>query len=253
MTVPIERQPTEAATIEFRFLGGFAVRSDGCWHAGPAQKKGGGFIQYLGTYPRRVATRDEIASAFWPGLDLEDVEHRIHLAASGARVFLRRLFDGLDPLQCVGSGYAWRPSVRVVSDAERFLNCTRSGTMENLRAAVELYAGDFLAGETADWLQPMRVKMASARACALEAIVEELLVRREFAAALSFGLDLVSAERGHESGTRQVMRCFAALGQRTRAIEQYDLLATYLAEQIGVQPTDETTELASSISAGLVA
>jgi DNA-binding SARP family transcriptional activator len=253
MIVPIEREQAGTATIEFRFLGSFAVRSGGCWHSGPAPKKGGGLIQYLGIYPRRVATRDEIANAFWPGLQLDEVEHRIHLAASGARVFLRRLFGGVDPLQCVGSGYTWRPSVRVISDADRFLECTRRGTIESLRAAVDLYAGDFLAGETADWLQPMRVKMASARACALEAIVEELLARGQYAAALSFGLDLVSAERGHENGTRLVMRCFAALGQRTRAMQQYDLLTAYLAEQIGVEPTRETMELAGRIVAGEVA
>jgi len=252
MIVPLESE-NATATIEFRFLGGFAVRSNGSWHSGPAPKKGGGLIQYLGTYPRRVATRDEIATAFWPGLDLDEVEHRIHLAASGARMFFRRIFGGIDPLQCVGSGYCWRQSVQVVSDADRFLEWTRRGTLESLRTAVELYAGDFLAGDTADWLQPMRVKMAAARACALETIVEELLMREQFAAALSFGLDLVSAERGHENGTRQVMRCFASLGQRTRAIEQYDFLTAYLAEQIGVEPTAETTELASRIAAGLVA
>ena len=241
------------ATLEFRFLGAFAIRSGDSWYSGPAPKKGGGLIQYLGIYPRRVATRDELATAFWPGLDFESVGHRIHLAASGARVFLRRLFGGIDALQCVGSGYTWNPRIRIVSDAERFIEHTRLGTMESLRAAVDLYGGDFLAGETADWLQPMRVRIASARACALEAIIEDLLAREQYAAALSFGLDLVDAERGHEIGTRHVMRCFAALGQRTRAIDQYNYLKAYLAEQIGVEPTDETTQLAFRLVGGLVA
>jgi DNA-binding SARP family transcriptional activator len=253
MIVPIEKEHPVAVTIEFRYLGGFAVRSEGSWRAGPAQKKGGGFIQYLGIYPRRVATRDEIAAAFWPGIDIQDVEHRIHLAASGARIFLRQLFGGIDLLQCVGSGYTWNPGIRVVSDVDRFLDYARHGTMDSLRAAVDLYGGDFLAGDTSDWLQPMRVKMASARACALEAIVEDLLAHEQYAAGLLFGLDLVDTERGHETGTRQVMRCFAALGLRTRAIDQYDLLTAYLAEQIGVEPTAETTELASRIAAGQVA
>jgi DNA-binding SARP family transcriptional activator len=125
--------------------------------------------------------------------------------------------------------------------------------MEDLRAAVSLYAGDFLTGEKADWLLPMRVKLASARASALEAIIEDLFLRGQYSEALSFGLDLVDAERGHENGTRQVMRCFAALDQRTRAIEQYNFLKAYLAEQIGVEPTEETIALACTIGSANVA
>jgi DNA-binding SARP family transcriptional activator len=97
----------------------------------------------------------------------------------------------------------------------------------------------------------MRVKIAAARAHALETLVEELLRGEQYAAALAFGLDLVEAERGHERATRQVMRAFAALGQRTRAIEQYRQLEMYLAAQIGVEPTPETAALAADIVDGL--
>jgi len=240
-------------TLELRLLGTFAIRAAGDWQAGPAPKKGGELIQYLGIYPRRVAVRDELAAAFWPGLDFESVGHRIHLAASGARVYLRGIFGGVDALQCVGNGYTWNPRIDVVSDAERFIELTRQGTMESLRAAVALYAGDFLAGETADWLQPTRIRIASARASALESITSDLMARKQFATALAFGLELVEAERGHEIGTRHVMRCFAALGQRTRAMEQFHRLKAYLAEQIGVEPTVETAELALKLAAGLAA
>jgi DNA-binding SARP family transcriptional activator len=242
-----------AITIEFRFFGTFAVCVDDRWCTGPPPKKGGEFLQFLGVYSRRVATRDELAAAFWPGLDLEDVEHRIHLAASGARVFLRRHFGGIDALQCVGSGYTWSPDVKILTDADRLIALTRRATIENAHAALALYGGDFLAGETADWLTPIRIRMASARACALEAIVDDLMTRKQYAVALSFGLELVDAERGHESGTRSVMRCFAALGQRTRAVEQYQRLRAYLMEQIGVEPTEETQRLAATIVDGRVA
>ncbi|HEY2475790.1 MAG TPA: bacterial transcriptional activator domain-containing protein [Candidatus Cybelea sp.] len=240
------------ATLEFRFLGAFGIRSGGNWSVGPAPKKGREFIQYLAVHPNRVATRDELAGAFWPELDFDEVSHRIHLAASGARVFLRQLC-GLDALQYVGCGYTWNPGVTIVSDVARFIDYTRVGTIESLRAAVDLYAGDFLAGETADWLQPMRVRVAAARASALEAIIEELVDREKFSRALAFGLDLMEAEPGHEHGTRLVMRCFSALGQRARALEQYRLLKTYLAEQIGVEPTAETSRLASELIGTLVA
>jgi DNA-binding SARP family transcriptional activator len=246
------RERAVDVTLEFRFLGAFGVRYSGNWSAGPAPKKGREFIQYLATHPSRVATRDELAAAFWPSLDFDAVSHRIHLAASGARIFLRQLC-GLDVLHCVGCGYAWSPDVHIVSDVGRFIEYTRDATIDSLRAAVDLYVGDFLAGETADWLQPMRVRIAAARASALQAIIEDLVDRGQYASALAFGFDLMEAEPGHEHGTRLVMRCFAALGQRTRALEQYKHLKTYLAEQIGVEPTPETTQLALELIGNLVA
>jgi DNA-binding SARP family transcriptional activator len=43
------------------------------------------------------------------------------------------------------------------------------------------------------------------------------------------------------------MRCFAELGQPARALQQYRLLVSYLAEQIGVEPSPETTALAARL------
>jgi DNA-binding SARP family transcriptional activator len=233
--------------LQFRFLGPFAVCSAGAWHPGPPPKKGREFIQYLGVYPRRVATIEDLASAFWPRFEIDDVRHRIHLAASGARIFLRHVLGGVDALKCLGGGYTWDPAIRIESDVEQFIARSRHGTLDAFREAIELYGGEFLAGETADWLQPMRVRLATARASALEALAESAFASRDYARALSFGLELVDAERGHESGTRLVMRCFASLGQRTRVLEQYMALKNYLAEQIGVEPTDETAHLAHQL------
>jgi DNA-binding SARP family transcriptional activator len=245
-----EPEPAVDVMVEFRFLGTFAVRCGGSWHPGPPPKKGRELLQYLGTYPRRVATRDELAAAFWPGIDIDAVVHRLHLAASGARAYLRNLSGGSDALQCIGGGYAWSPGIVVTSDAERFIASTRSATPQALRSAVDLYGGDYLAGDYAEWLHPTRVRIAAARACALEAIARDHLERGSFATALAFGLDLVEAEPGHETGTRLVMRSYAALGQRTRALEQYNYLKKYLAREIGVEPTDETHRLAFELVGG---
>jgi DNA-binding SARP family transcriptional activator len=233
--------------LQFRFLGPFAICGGGVWDPGPPPKKGREFIQYLAVYPRRVATLEDLAAAFWPRFEPDEVRHRIHLAASGARLFLRNLLDGVDALKCLGGGYTWGPAIRIESDVERFIACSRRGTIDGFRAAIDLYGGEFLAGERADWLQPMRVRLATARASALEALAENAFASRDYARALSFGLELVDAERGHESGTRLVMRCFAGLGQRTRVLEQYMMLKAYLAEQIGVEPTEETAQLARQL------
>jgi DNA-binding SARP family transcriptional activator len=236
-----------SAVIEFQLLGRFGIRAGDAWHAGPSAKKGGWLLQYLAAYPRRVATRDQLAAAFWPSCSSEDVTHRIHLTASGARAYLRALFGGIDALQFAGSGYCWAAGVRIVSDVDWLLAQSRHGTFDGYRRAIDLYGGEFLAGETADWLQPMRIKVATARDRALESLAVDLMQRDQWAQALDYALELIDSERGHEAATRLVMRCFAQLGQPARALQQYRLLTSYLLEQIGVEPSTETKKLASDL------
>jgi DNA-binding SARP family transcriptional activator len=236
-----------AITLEFRLLGRFGVRASDVWHAGPPSKKGGWLLQYLATYPRRIATRDELAAAFWPACASEDVTHRIHLAASGARSYLRGLFGDVDALEFAGNGYCWASGVHVVSDADWLMEHARRDTFESHRCAIDLYGGEFLAGETADWLQPMRIKVATAHDRALESLAVHLIERDQWVAALDYALELIDSERGHEAGTRLVMRCFTQLGQPARALQQYRLLSTYLVEQIGVGPSPETLQLAAEL------
>jgi DNA-binding SARP family transcriptional activator len=236
-------------TIELRFLGRFAIRAGDLWHAGPPPKKGRWLIQYLGSYPGRVASRDEIAAAFWPHCDSEDVAHRIHIASSGARAFLRQLFR-IDAIECVGSGYSWNRNVRIVSDADQFLEHANSESPERFRLAADLYRGEYLAGETVDWLQQRRIKFAAVRAYMLQRLIEHLFANGEYVSALSFGVDLIDSERGNEGVARLVMRCFARLGQPMRALEQFRLLESHLADQLGVEPAEETTSLLDEIVYG---
>ena len=228
----------DAVQLRFRFFGHFGIRAGEDWCAGPAPKKGRDLLQYLGAYPRRVATRDELAAAFWPGTEPEDVAHRIHLAASGARKYLRDMLAGRDAIVCVPGGYVWHSSVDVRSD------------VDSLESAAALYGGEFLAGEPADWFHPLRVRCASAFGTAVERLAEYALKRGEFSTALSYGLQLVETEPGHEGATRLVMECFAGLGQRMRALESYDALTAYLQQHLGIEPTAETATLAHELRGG---
>jgi DNA-binding SARP family transcriptional activator len=235
--------------LEFRYLGHFALRGGGEWHPGPSPKKGRDLIQYLGAYPRRVGTREQLAAAFWPELETDAVAHRVHLAASGARAYLRHVLAGYDAIHRVASGYAWSSRLTISSDVDEFLTCCRSGTPDALRSAVALYGGAFLAGELAEWLQPLRIRCATAYECALERLAEFAAAGGDHASALSYGLQLVDTEPAHEGATRLVMRSFAALGQRHRALERFDGLREYLRKHLGVEPTDETSSLALLLAA----
>jgi DNA-binding SARP family transcriptional activator len=242
----------KAATLEFRFLGQFSFLGARGWQPGPSLKKGGELLRYLGTYPRRIATKEELAAAFWPELDADAVAHRIHLAASGARTYLRLSLGAPDALVSVVGGYAWNVNATIRSDVEEFFTLCRRGSPQSLEAAVVLYGGEFLAGETADWLQPMRIRCASVYACALESLARYAEADGDLPAALNAGFKLFDAERGHEGASRLIMRCFAALGQRDRAERQFESLREYLRARLGVEPTEETAALAREIKLGAI-
>jgi DNA-binding SARP family transcriptional activator len=153
------------------------------------------------------------------------------------------VLGGEDVIDCVSGGYAWGPQIRISSDANEFLELCRSKSSEALQSASDLYAGEFLAGETADWLQPLRVRCATAYSCAMDRLAEEAVAGGDFEKALLYGLQLTAFEPAHEGATCLVMRCFAALGQRARALERYDALAAHLNCHLGIGPTQQTIDL----------
>jgi DNA-binding SARP family transcriptional activator len=230
-----------------RFLGGFAVRVNAEWWDGPPAKRGRELIQYLGAYPRRVATCAELAEAFWPDVDAERVAHRIHLCVSGARRYLRKVLRGDDAIRRMPGGYAWAAHVRVSSDAEQLLRFSQSDSTEALESAVSTYAGEFLAGESAEWVQPLRVRCATAYGCAVDRLAQRALGEGNYPRALTYALQLADADPTHEGAVRLMMRCFAALGQRARALERYHALRTHLHRNLGIEPSEETAALAREL------
>jgi len=238
------------ASLQVRCLGSFAFRADGAWQTGPTFKRGRELLQYLATYSRAAVSRDTLAEIFWPDLDAEAVRHRLHLAVTGARASLRAAIPALDAIRCAGGSYAWHPSVRVETDYEAFLACYRDGSIDAQRRGVGLYAGDYCAGERAEWMYALRVRASSAFVTMLERLAEDAAARNDPATALDYGLQLVEADRGHEGATRLVMRAFAAVGRRGAALDEYDALHRWLRLHLNVAPSRATAALREEIAEG---
>jgi DNA-binding SARP family transcriptional activator len=242
--VPSRGAAVAGLALEFRFLGGFSIRANADWHDGPAPKRGRELLQFLGAYPRRVATHDALAEAFWPDVHVEDVGHRIHLAASGARGYLRGVLSANDVIRRTPGGYTWDPSVQVSSDVDDLLRLCRSESTDALESARAVYGGEFLAGEPALWVRPLRIRCANAYGNAIEQLAHRAVSAGEYSQALAYGLELMESDPAHEAATRLTMRCFAVLGQRARAIECFNALHAYLQRSLGIEPAPETLALA---------
>jgi DNA-binding SARP family transcriptional activator len=226
-------------------LGSFRIGSHK--QAGLQPKRGRELLQYLTLHPTRGIARDRLIELFWPDLDARAATHRLHLVASGARRFLKEILGGFDAIRCTREGYAWHPSVCVVSDLTHFTDLYRLGSMTAFKQAVAIYSGELFEGENRDWLQPERVKYSIIHASMLERLANCALAESDHEAALGYGLELLAMDRAHEGASRLVMRCFGALGQRGRAIAEYEALRRYLKQHLGIEPMAETQRVLHSI------
>lgn len=239
--------PSTTKVLRMRTFGVFSIFGPRGWEPGPPAKKGGELLQLLATYPRSVVTRDQLALASSKDVLPESIAHRLHLAASGARSYLRQVLAGFDAIRCVGHGYAWREEMLIDSDLSRFLGWYQQGTPESFFHAVDAYQGEFLAGEDAEWLQPTRVRCSCIYADMLERLALNALHDNRFADALYHALILTAVDRAHEGASRLVMRCFAALGRRASIVAEYEALRAFVREHLGADPSAETRRLYYSL------
>jgi DNA-binding SARP family transcriptional activator len=56
-----------------------------------------------------------------------------------------------------------------------------------------------------------------------------------------------------EVAHRELMLCYAALGERGRALQQYEVVRVTLQEQLGVGPDPQTTAVRDSLRGRIVA
>jgi DNA-binding SARP family transcriptional activator len=253
MTATATIQAHEAApahSLNVRCLGQFRLRGRDGWQQGPPLKKGREFLAYLVTHPRRVAAKEKLIEAFWPGVDGDEGAHRVHLAASGARGALRALLPRVEAIQSVPGGYLWNPAVPIVSDIDTLLSCAKIATIASFESGVSIYKGDFLAGDRGEWIEPLRIWYASRYLDMLVHLANDAAERTDYAKALEYGLHIMENDPGHEAGARCVMFAFANVSRRSAALMHYEGLKSYLIRHMGVEPAQETTALWQRIRSG---
>ncbi|MCB0222311.1 MAG: NACHT domain-containing protein [Anaerolineae bacterium] len=116
--------------------------------------------------------------------------------------------------------------------------------------AIELYRGDFLQGFTVRnasdfemWQISQRERFHQMALRALGIVSKQRMERGEFAAAIDYTRWLLALEPWQEEAHRQLMQLLVKSDQRSAALAQYDTCRRILAEELGVNPSDETQTL----------
>ncbi len=193
-------------------------------------------------------TKDQIAAALWPDLSRQQLGNALHTA-------LRELRRALgDPGWVLYSDGHYRfnrsrPHECDVTAFEDALVAARrarpaEAALPHLQRAIGVYGGDFLDGmATGEWALVRRDELRRAFESALLATGRlQAAAGRHQAAATAFRR-AVAHEPLNESAHRELMNCWARLGETARAVRHYEELVEVLRDQVGVSPAAETAAL----------
>lgn len=199
-------------------------------------------------------TREQIGLVFWPDASAVQVKNSFH-------VLLHRLRKSLGNAAAVvvtDGRYRINPEWSVWFDAavfeaemSRLLKERKHASPQALEEVLELYRGHFLEEEAAgDWIFAVHDRLRRLYVDGLDLLADRLLEADDLSASARVLERLVAVEDLREDAHRRLMLCLSRMGQRDRALRQYDRLVTLLEEELDAEPEAATRELAERIRAG---
>jgi DNA-binding SARP family transcriptional activator len=217
--------------------------------------KGRELLYYLLCH--RPRTREQIGLALWP--DASPAQLRSNLRAT--LYHLRRALGRSDWILFDGEHYAFNRSLPYWFDVEAFENALsevqRAPAQPALQAvlswetALSLYRGDFLEDvEVGDWSVLQREALRRRYLEALLIVGRARFAHGHYSRAASIFLQLLSHDSYHETAHRELMRCYARLGEQSRALQHYQALFTQMRAELGFVPDPATTELYERLRRG---
>jgi DNA-binding SARP family transcriptional activator len=238
-------------SVEIRTLGGLEVRRDGAPLAVGAKvpRKPFDLLRSLIAFGPDAAREADVTEALWPDSDGDAAQRA--LATTLFR--LRRLLGrddavirrdgrlGLDPR------VSWvdvRALEAALDDADAALRDRHaSDPMPALEAAVALYTGTFLDGDSATWTETRRDRLRGRVVRVLAAISRRQVDAQAWDAATEALERALEIQPTAEDCCRLLMECLDRLGRPAAALATFERCRTALATEAGVAPAPATVAL----------
>lgn len=234
-------------------LGPFQASLDGQPATGFESNKVRALLVYLAVESARSHARESLAGLLWP--DYPD-----RSALSNLRSALANLRQAID------DRHAAPPFLLITRDTIQFnpasdhsldvaaLRDLPRQPIEQIAHAAALYHGDFLEGFSLadsppfeEWVLVQREQLKLRVLDALRRLAAHHAGQGDYDRALAAGRQALALEPWDEEAHRQVMRALAFGGQRNLALAQYEACRRLLRQELGVEPTQETSTLAELI------
>lgn len=248
-----------APALKIFLLGRFAVYcgerllDDAAWQRQKAKK----LFKLLLLAPQRQLLKDRVLDLLWPDKSPEAAANNLHRTL----FVLRRVFQpdltnaNLSPyILFKDDVLTLNPAMIAWVDADAFELLVQQGRQQqhNLalyQAARELYGGDCLPEDLyEDWAAPRRAALQRNYVDLLKQMAARYAEQAAYGEAIDCLHALLHSEPTDESVQRELMRLYVQTGDRHKALRQYQHASRVLQEELGVEPSTQTTELYQAIS-----
>ena len=273
----------ERSTLRANFFGHFEVLCDE--EPLPLGRNGKALtiLKYLIANRSRPVSQDHLMGWLWPESNLKKARWSLNSAIHGLRKLLGSCPSSLPASSSSSSAaassssleqqpashvlleegyYRLCPRVRVSTDVEEFedlyeegLALEKEGRIEEAACAFEgaiaLYRGDYLLEDLyEDWTMVERERLVNAYVDMLGRMAAHALAAGRHQESIRACYRVLEKDRCHEDSHRTLMRCYARLGSRARALRQYRLCEEALDQEYGLSPSPDTLALYRHIAKG---
>jgi two-component SAPR family response regulator len=235
------------------FFGDFTLRVSGSsvdrWHAGKARD----LFQYLLVNRGRVVRREKLFEVLWPGHAWTPTASSLKVAIHSLR---RILGDAVAPLVQIVSrdqGYLLNaPDVWLdIDEFDLSMAAGRAaeahgedaGALTAYRRVADLYSGDFLAAQTADWVDEQRQCYRAFALHALTWLRTHALREHDHPKIIDLCRRVLDIDPYHEEMYQTLMVIHGRRGELGQVREWYRLCTRRLLDNLDLAPTAATERI----------
>jgi DNA-binding SARP family transcriptional activator len=236
-------------------LGPLEVRVAGRLVPKWASLKGRAVLQYLLIHQDRPTRREVLMALQWPDHSHSSARNNLNVALYSLRNTLDTPGQAVQPILYRDGCYILNPALTWWVDRNEFLTALdgarlarQAGQPEQAldfyHQAIRLYRGPLFEDDAGcEWYLPEQRRLRDLHGDALERVAEIHFQAGELPEALRFGQLAISNDPCSEATHRLLMRCYAAQHQQQLVSRQYRVCTAALRDELGVSPSDETTQL----------
>jgi predicted ATPase/DNA-binding SARP family transcriptional activator len=203
-------------------------------------------------------TKEQAGLAFWPDASAAQLRNNFHVTLHR----LRKALGNAEWVALAGDRYRIAPEAlehfdvrefeHEVVEAQRSLQRREEGAVGRFERAVGLFRGDFLDGEpVGDWHLEHRDRLQRLYVDALMSLGAHLARDERHAKAAEAFRRVLARDELHEEAVQALIRCHAAMGERSQALRVYRRFTELLQRELEAEPDRETSRLAERLQEGI--
>jgi len=206
------------------------------------------FVLFL-AYPEGL-TKEEVGVIFWP--DASPSELKLRFKNS---IYRMRHAIGSDVVNFQDNYYLFNRMVDYEYDVQNFIAAIKKASVKKnvnqkidaYEIAMSLYKGTYLPHLDETWVVTEREKYLKMYIKAAEELALLYINNKEFETSLETSQSALEFDPYYEPLHRICMRVYAALGNKSAILHQFEKCRTILLKEIGTEPSDQTIALYESL------